>query len=213
MQNSDVRKVVVFDLDGTLVRTNTFHSFVIYSIKNFSRGISLWSRCIIILACLLRLAKLISHARLKEIVLSTVSTKMSECDINYFLTQYVLPNLSKTIVAEVNLWKRNNAQLILATAAPELYAKEFASQLGFSYLVATKYVVDDYFEECVGQIKFERIKKILSGKKIDFFYSDHEDDLPSLLAAKNSLLVNPKRETLLMLKELVDNGKIRLLID
>ena len=66
------QRVLVIDLDGTLYSINTFHYFIRYIIRFCLRNLKLRTLAVILLAGFLRGFKLITHARMKFLILRAV---------------------------------------------------------------------------------------------------------------------------------------------
>jgi phosphatidylglycerophosphatase C len=94
--------------------------------------------------------------------------------------------------------------LVLATAAPEIYALEIGRVLGFSATIATRHrhLPDGGYrnlfadENCYGIHKLTRLEEWLCTRGIDRsachirFYSDHHSDAPVLDWADEGVIVN-----------------------
>lgn len=103
-------------------------------------------------------------------------------------------------VAEVLQKEREaGATIILATAAPEIYAAPLALRLHIDHYVATRYQSDfTLFSETR---KNEKLRKAMEtakqlGLKIVKIISDHHDDLPLMkIPGVETILVSPSEKT------------------
>ena len=101
------------------------------------------------------------------------------------------------------IWSRT----VLATAAPEDYAKAVAAECGFDFLLASRAET----EECKGEEKLRRIKALCeyNGLHIRNVMTDHHDDLPLLkLPGVENVLVDPSVETI----KILNNQSIKYII-
>lgn len=191
-----MRRVVVFDLDGTLVDCNTFHVWVAFATVCLTiRGA--WLRAgRIILASVRRLAgRRISHQDWKRTVVSE---------------SQLLPRSWIRVFAKLVLYRRNRAvfpalaralddddcMVVLATAAPAVYVNELAPVLGIEHWTASYEGASGWVEN-VSTNKFDSVMQLLGPEPntIDELYTDHHDDLPLMKCAKEVFLVKPGTQT------------------
>ncbi len=183
--------MVVVDLDGTLVRGNTFRLFMRellrLSISRRKPGVAvklgIYSG--------LRIARLITHRRLKWNVLKLAAGVFNEKDLYRFargLTHRFNPAVEGVL---------KNEKAVLATAAPAVYVAPLANTLGVDY-VATEMPPSGRladFIECRGTEKLKRVLKKW-GPPQDVI-TDHVDDHILLRAAQGRrILVHPSASTL-----------------
>lgn len=187
------KKVLVFDLDGTLYEINTFHHFIKYvlrlSIKSFK--FLLIIRILFFLS--LRLIKLISHKKLKYLILK-LTYKRPDIDLEFFVDK--IEKYKKTFPF---LEKDTFELKILATAAPDCYAKIIADRNRFDTCIATEFLGPEYklFSENSKEEKLKRVLNYLDNfelKKVDTFVTDHIDDLPLLKVSLNNFIINPSED-------------------
>ena len=189
------KKVLVVDLDGTLYSVNTFHHFIKFLINHcFNKfDVLLLSRVIII--TLFRGLKLVSHSKMKYIILKGI---MNKTNIDY-----------QKFVNNISVYKRSISAIredtfdieILATAAPLCYSNIIAQNEGFDVCLGTDFPLSGFNEE------FENIKEIkknavlnylISVENYDFdtFITDHLDDIPLMKYANKNILICPSSATL-----------------
>lgn len=168
--NPGCPQVIVCDLDGTLVNTNSFTLFVKWAFKKFP----FYSIPIGMLVAG-RKMRLYSHAVAKRWILKLLRRRLGEREMLDYLSRlqkHLNPEVTGRVFAEPASVK------ILASAAPALYAEPFAAMLGFGYVVAT--AIDG--PECRGEEKVRRVETVLTGSGISpkdvTVISDHRDDLP-----------------------------------
>lgn len=98
-------------------------------------------------------------------------------------------------------------RLVLATAAPALYAEPLAKQLNFDDVIASRgtwtggFLLPSILEgNCYGEAKCARLQHWLERRGLDRsavhveYYSDHHSDLPALEWADAPFAVNPSRK-------------------
>lgn len=180
-------KVVVVDLDGTLSRSNTFHLFVRFLLKQAWARFALFNLFAIFFFSLLRVFKLITHKKWKHQILRIAYTQKWSVDV---FIETLQPTLNQSILEDINKFEHR----ILATAAPVFYADRLAKQYNFTHCVATDYSQDyQRFVENFGQEKLRRVQQYLqqhSLKQIDLLMTDHIDDAPLISIAQQNWLFN-----------------------
>lgn len=178
------KPLVVVDLDGTLIDGNTLKMFARYAFPSNPVRIGL--------LIVLRKLKLISHRRMKHGLL--ISAK--GIDVEPFID-----TLSHHISQEVtDIIKRYpDCEMILATAAPEMYVGPFATKLGVRYVATSETQKFEDYVECRGQEKLRRITAL--GNKIRAVVTDHHDDLALLsIPGTDRFLINPTPKTEMIVK-------------
>ena len=213
MERPEAGPFVVFcDLDGTLVLDNSFHVFLAVLWSNAS--ISQRARLLVLLAsrALGRIGG--GHAGLKRRVLLWL-TKQDQ-GWRARTVEELLRRLSKTlsqpVLEEVRNWRDRGARIVLATAAPDVYAKELASRMGFECL-ATPGVPNSNWTELVGQAKADACARWLRERYTDpapwiVVLTDHADDLPLLRMGDELVIQGPSRR-LQELAKLLQGRKVR----
>ncbi len=180
-------KVVVVDLDGTLSKSNTFHLFVRFLLKQTWARFALLNLFAIFFFSLLRAFKLITHKRWKYQILRIAYTQNWPVDA---FIETLQPTLNQNILENINKFEYR----ILATAAPSFYADILAKKYDFTHCVATDYSQDDQgFIENFSQEKLRRVQQCLqqySLKQIDLLMTDHIDDAPLIGMAQQTWLFN-----------------------
>lgn len=167
-------EVAVVDLDGTLLRCNSFTEFVKFI---FRRKPSL--RFQLALIVLRRKLRLLSHSEAKQHILHLVAGKLHGGDINSFITR-LHRYLNDDVVAFVSSCPKK----LLATAAPALYARPLGDSLGFDEVVATEIGGD----ENKGEKKLDSVRKsgVTFGPGVAVV-SDHSDDMPLFRANRDGI--------------------------
>ena len=179
------KNAVVIDLDGTLVACNSFVKYVGWIGR---KHIQVW------VIVLLRKLRLISHSVAKQRVMAL---EVSDEEIDRFvdfLTGYTRRELLES-------YQNGDNMIVLATAAPDIYAIRFANKLGINDVCAT--TKDG--QENKGVVKLEGVQKLLADENLilSAVITDHEDDLPLLQFNRHgeNILVYPKQSTVEKLDE------------
>lgn len=197
------RRAVAVDLDGTLLATNTFVEYVLFSfresLKNFRADLAAG----IIGLVLLRRFRAISHSTMKRRLLCLLDTFMNEKRISRFVTG-LLGHAAEDVVALCERYHGQGCYLLLATAAPRCYAAEVASRMGLDGCCATASpVANDNWRENVGEHKRDTVLRYLDEMNLSLsaVITDHHDDIP-LMAANpgENILVNPSMKTVTFVK-------------
>lgn len=204
--------VVVFDLDGTLVRCNTFHKFIIFLLFDKRSNLKLTYRAMIIYYSVLRLLKLISHKSLKLNVMR-FSGDADDLNIQYFIDCFIQSETSAVCLDEIRNWKKKDVLLVLATAAPLQYSEHIAKKFGFDKVMASNISTSNELFECFRQQKAECVAEYADGRPILAVYSDHDDDIPLFDLAENCILVNPVPKNIYILLEQCESYNMRFIYD
>lgn len=190
-------KKIVYDLDGTLIPFNTFKVWIIISIVAPLLSLKWFDFVKIFFLVLSRATKKLGRTAFKEklLVLQNKSTFWSKVGGLYavFLAKYyVRKNLLKDI--------QSGDFVCLATAAPDIYAKRFAEEMGQVDLVLSTYISDESkMVEIFGEIKKESVLAKLASVP-DVFYTDHYDDAPLARVSKKTFFTYPPEQSLKKIK-------------
>lgn len=179
---------MVFDLDGTVLRVNSFPLWAVHLLKaGFTHlhpaqrlGVSLrvgW-------ALAARKAGLIGHETLKWRLqqlwqrATAGDGRIAEQDFVRKLLSYVRPEL-EDVLKDV---AAGRVDAVLATAAAADYAHALGQMLGFSYILATPTRRPSVTPSNVGEHKRDAVQAFMKeqgwqGRPLTLF-TDHEDDLP-----------------------------------
>lgn len=170
----------IIDLDGTLIRGNSFTLFVKFAMRHFPAAAPGTA-----FTALLRKLRLISHSEAKRRIMKRTSRYFHGKPLEKFLSILELrvrPYFREILASHPGI-------MILASAAPEEYALPLAERLGFDAAVAT---TAGCREECRGERKVSQLKRIgVIFDRNTHVFTDHTDDLPLLRAnaeGKNHLV-------------------------
>jgi phosphatidylglycerophosphatase C len=125
-----------------------------------------------------------------------------------FASDIMKAGLQPGAVMQIDIDRKRNAKLILATAAPEFYANKIGDSLGFEHVLATCHITTPdgqitnliQGENCYAAEKLRRVQGWLLQHGISrneahiSFYSDDISDSPVLHFADQGYVVNPARK-------------------
>lgn len=187
------KQLAVVDLDGTLLRANSFRLLIRFLIRR------LWSRfryvrlLRLLLLLALRRMRLISHVAMKRPIHAMAADQLSDKDISDF-ANVLLKHLDSDLLLALHSTGMN---LLMATAAPSLYTGKFAAMTGFVGELSTPLPDDGgAYVETRGERKRRLVEDYarLHGLTISMVLTDHDDDLPLLrLPAVSRVLVAPTK--------------------
>jgi hypothetical protein len=197
---------IIVDLDGTLCRFNSFRNWTIaaFLIPSFALGFLYpISLLIFFTLYLLRVLKLISHLKMKTTFISLFNLfagdkKREEFNLS-FANSIIKNGLNSSVLTKIEELKNefDIKEIVLATAAPEFYAKHIANKFNMS-LVASGFTKDDSRDIWIETIKVEKEKSVeqIIGNSSYVVFTDHEDDWPLIKKSQNCYLVNPTKKVM-----------------
>lgn len=192
------RSVLFVDLDGTLVLDNSFHRFLLAMWRHGGIG----SRVRLLGAAGERVLRrrVDPRVQMKRRALTAFSrtSQRRRAAIVGDVVDELCATVSAPVAAEVDRWRRRDAMVVLATAAPDCYAEPFAERLGLDGVIATPTVVDADWSEALGAIKRDRCLAWLQargavGAEIGVI-TDHVDDAALLGLADRAWVQGAGRE-------------------
>lgn len=190
--------MIVVDLDGTLVASNTFRDYLLFAAKQSMGHNKHFIALQITIAVFLRKLRLISHSRLKKSVLAATSQFMTPSLLEDFATG-VLNKRNLKVIAKCNEFRNKGFRIVLATAAPASYAEFISRKCNFDACIATPPADTIDWEENKGLYKRDNVLLFAkeNGCSYEGIITDHYDDLPLLrLSRIKPMLVSPKKKTL-----------------
>ena len=205
---------IVVDLDRTLSRINTFRRWTVAAFL-LPNAVNLVAYPLFIVVFLtiytLRALQIDDHEALKRRFLTSwgralrhVGPRRAERFNERFAGRIVDRTLDSAVLAEVERIRAEREpappRVILATAAPALYAKYIAQELGFEYVASP--VLDRelmavpsfrWIHMCRDE-KCTAVQRLLGPHATFVLFTDSRDDWPLMLLAKELYLVRPSRE-------------------
>lgn len=203
-----LRKVLLVDLDGTLLSTNTFHKYIFFIAKYYFKK-NLFKTFVILFFVSARLARVISHSKLKYNLLKLSQDLPEEIVVSFgkSLMKYKNQSVSQIIVNYEGL-------KVLASAAPEKYTKSLGEHFNFDITLSTKNPGDNSWIENIKENKKSSLLDYLNYQDLekqfvlDVIVTDHHDDLPLMEIFDKIILVNPSQETLTKTQHLKSKTQI-----
>lgn len=183
-----MKKAIVIDLDGTLVRTNTFSDYILYSCCEALCAMRLDIVFSLLYYICVRKLRFISHAVMKYHILRCTSLFMQRYDRIARFVEKEIRCANDEVVTHLIEYKSQGYLSVLATAAPALYACALAERYGFEACVATPAaeIPLSQWQENKQEEKLRRVSELLEKHNaiLDVVITDHDDDLPLLSANK-----------------------------
>lgn len=180
-----MRSALIIDLDGTLLQTNTFRDYLRFCGRcatsafrwDLSLSIGWW--------VMLRKMRLISHSTMKRHLMQrTVLFMQRKGRMDDFVEEELLL-CNPHVKAQMERYRNRGHMLVLATAAPNFYAKALADDHRLDACLGTplpsEVVIGDWHEN-VGEEKAHNLQRFLQqhDARLDAIITDHHDDLPLL---------------------------------
>lgn len=180
-------RLLIVDLDGTLCRDNTFSLWTAYSSRRLIRRGRLASVARMAAWVAARKLRLISHRRMKHALMQLTATD-NPTVIERF-AELVAARFNSNVTDIVSDHLRRADMVVLATAAPSLYAPEVARKAGIGLCVSTPMTrrCADY-TECRGEEKLRAVTALTGNwDKYDevTVVTDHADDTPLMRANRS----------------------------
>ena len=190
--------VVVFDLDGTVIRGDSFVKFLLGCL--WAHPLRWWRCAHLPFAVVAHVLGLRDNSWLKAVFVRAIlgGLKRAELDgvaqtLNDRLCRNNLKGEAEQAIARL---REEGHELVLASASLDTYIDPLASRLGFDVAIATELEWHD--DVCTGQIKgvncygdAKRAAVAAQYPSVAAAYSDHHSDLPLLTLADRGYAVDP----------------------
>ena len=202
-----MEKLAIFDIDYTITRKETLMEFFKYLVSKDIKNIKFLPRALY--SGLMYGIKVYDEKRVKECFLKFIENiKEKELEI---LTKSFYDERLSTILYEdaVNMIKKlknEGYMVILISASPEFYIKEFYAIKEVDLIIGTKFIFENgkfvrkmSGNNCKGEEKVKRLEKVLKEKNIkadfknSYMFSDSLSDKPLLDLVGNPYLINYKK--------------------
>jgi phosphatidylglycerophosphatase C len=199
------RPLAVFDLDGTLIRGDSFLPFVLGYARSRRR---LWPFLTLPVYLGLYASRLMSDRSAKQRVL--VSCLRGEAKLTVaghaerFCNRWVRPRLRDNVVARLREHQLAGHRVVLLSASPDVYVPAIGKYLGIDEVLCTRVRGDaDSWEghidglNCKGEAKVRLLCEYLGVDRWpgeSFAYGDSKSDLPVLQWASRGFLVTKHGE-------------------
>jgi phosphatidylglycerophosphatase C len=198
--------LVLFDLDGTLSRQNTFLSYLAQAVLR--RPSRLRRLPLLLVDVVLHRSGSIDDANLKERFLTALLGGLRKSDLEPWTSRFVESMVRTGLlidgVRRLEQHRADGHEVAMLTASPDLYVEPLASALGIRHVLCsrTKWEESRFTgrlagANCKGEEKvkcLELLKEQLRPSTV-IAYADDFSDLPLLRAVDRPVLVNPRRRT------------------
>ena len=189
------------DLDGTLLRGNSFHMWIRYIVLGGFRTVGTLARwrcrLIVLISTGMRAARVIDHAGWKHRVQAAWHSAMahstdSQLELSGFL-RVLESRIDSDLLDVIHHAQTKKAIAVMTTAAPSEYADPLASELGFDAAVTTPSFSEDRWCHNIGEVKCRRTLDLLGERQwLDrrlVLYTDHIDDLALIRESREVFIV------------------------
>ena len=191
-----MRKAIIVDLDGTLLRTNTFKEYIVFILKYWYLRLDI--AIVLFFLVGLRKIRVISHETMKYYILLCTKSFMTAKRLSDFAS-LLMTKVNSNVLSVIQQFRDWGGVAYLSTAAPSSYASIIADRLNLEGYCATELPLrDKEWHENVRDVKCKSTLDFLQEKGVvfDVLLTDHYDDLPLLKVAKSkNYLVNPNKKT------------------
>ncbi|MDU4884631.1 HAD-IB family hydrolase [uncultured Clostridium sp.] len=203
-----MEKLAIFDIDYTITRKETLMEFFKYLVSKDIKNIKFLPRALY--SGLMYGVKVYDERRVKECFLKFIEN-IDEAELakltKSFYDERVSKILYKDALEMIKKLKKEGYMVILISASPEFYVKEFYAIKEVDLIIGTKFTFKDgkfirkmHGNNCKGEEKVRRLNEVLKEKniKVDFknsyMFSDSLSDKPLLDLVGNPYLINYKKK-------------------
>lgn len=203
--NENSKKISIFDLDGTLTKSDTYLPYLIGFLK---RNPKRWLKASILpFAAVMFYLKIHDNQWLKTIFLKVILGGETKDNIlawnKIFLDNLFTEGLREDIVTILK--KRQNAGdiILLSTASLDIYVPDIQNWFSINHLICTNTLWQDDCltgeldgNNCYGLEKLARVKSYMRKHNISgevSVYSDHASDWPIMNYADKAYAVYPTK--------------------
>ena len=193
-----MEKLAIFDIDYTITRKETLMEFFKYLVSKDIKNIKFLPRALY--SGLMYGIKVYDEKRVKECFLKFIEN-IDEAELAKLTKSFYDEKISKI------LYKDEVYMVVLISASPEFYVKEFYAIKEVDLIIGTKFTFEGGKfirkmdgNNCKGEEKVRRLNKVLKEKniKVDFknsyMFSDSLSDKPLLDLVGNPYLINYKKK-------------------
>ena len=202
-----MEKLAIFDIDYTITRKETLMEFFKYLVSKDIKNIKFWPRALY--SGLMYSIKVYDERRVKECFLKFIDN-IDEKDLAKLTKSFYDERLSsilyKDAVDMIKKLKNEGYMVILISASPEFYIKEFYAIKEVDLIIGTKFAFEGGKfvrkmdgNNCKGEEKVKRLNEVLKEKNIkadfknSYMFSDSLSDKPLLDLVGNPYLINYKK--------------------
>lgn len=203
-----MKKAIVVDLDGTLLKTNTFIQYIKFVCKEMLKCGDVFRAGWICLLVFFRKIRIISsHEELKKRIL-IISKQYTDEERMERLADKLYPFENKMVVSLLGNYSNLGYLTVLSSAAPGVYANIIGRRYHFEFVCSTEMPNHDDWHENVNEQKKKNTISLLekNSLKLAVMITDHYDDLPLLLLDKEAnVIINPTEKS----KGIMENKHVK----
>ncbi len=203
-----MEKLAIFDIDYTITRKETLMEFFKYIVSKDIKNIKFLPRALY--SGLMYGVKVYDEKKVKECFLKFIEN-IDETELAKLTKSFYDERLStilyKDAVNMIKKLKNEGYMVVLISASPEFYVKEFYAIEEVDLIIGTKFTFEGgkfirkmSGNNCKGEEKVRRLNEVLKEKniKVDFknsyMFSDSLSDKPLLDLVGNPYLINYKKK-------------------
>lgn len=185
------KPLVAVDLDGTLVKGNTFRIFIHCGLKHLASEHKYINLLTVLSMLGLRKLGLISHRYLKFKALPIIG---ENDELKESFTGAILPLLNEDVTRLLDSYKADGYDILLATAAADTYVPWIYN----GDYQATRIKHNQEHAENRGELKLQHVLEYAEARNLELkvVLTDHYDDCPLLEYGAYNILVCPSHNTL-----------------
>ena len=202
-----MNKIVLFDVDGVIVKGQTQKFFVRYLLKKKKISLLLFIK-IYFWFIFYKLGLIKDTIKIRKKVIKYIQGQdVAEFEklFDDFFEKEIKPKINKKVVDLIKKHLENKDIVILVSASLEEIIERIKNYVGANFIIATKLAKNSgkytgEIEEKIpyGENKVLKIKELLEKNKYSlegsYAYSDHISDLVLLEIVDNSCVVNPDKK-------------------
>lgn len=202
-----MEKLAIFDIDYTITRKETLMEFFKYLVSKDIKNIKFLPRALY--SGFMYGIKVYDEKRVKECFLKFIEN-IDEKELAILTKSFYDERLSTILyedaVSMIKKLKNEGYMVILISASPEFYIKEFYAIKEVDLIIGTKFIFENgkfvrkmSGNNCKGEEKVKRLEKVLKEKNIkadfknSYMFSDSLSDKPLLDLVGNPYLINYKK--------------------
>jgi phosphatidylglycerophosphatase C len=200
--------IAIYDLDRTILSRPTFTPFLIFAAKRLKPWrlllLPIWITAMIGYKLRLYDRKPMKQFGIRLFIGRDIIGPTANILAHEFASKCVPSDVQPGAAARIANDRVLDAKLVMATAAPEIYAGEIGRLIAFDAVIATRHLrlADGGYrnlfadENCYGPHKLARVKEWMAAQGLDRaschvrFYTDHHSDAPVLDWADEGVIVN-----------------------
>lgn len=186
------RKLVVVDLDGTLIAGNSLHIYLQCGARSLLRKGKFGAALQLLGLCGLRVLRIVSHRRMKFAALSLIEPDEElRNDFCKKINRLRRPEVEQLLKD----FRDNDCEVILATAAADVYV----GWIWQGICLATPTANNAQRRELRGETKRNAVLQYAQQHNLGLHavITDHADDLALLMCgARQNILINPSSSTI-----------------